>query len=114
MHCLHYQEATVRTTAGSAASAGTCAVGSARLPGQAASCRRGKGMSRRRLCWCRGAMGLRMPDDDAVDAWRERVAIVRFCSGIEMTEQQAQRIVQMQMGISDEEWEEMKKKDSGK
>ena len=53
-------------------------------------------------------------DNGALDAWRERVAIVRFCSGIEMTEQQAQRIVQMQMGISDEEWEEMKKKDSGK
>lgn len=56
----------------------------------------------------------RQVDNAALDAWRERVAIVRFCSGIEMTEQQAQRIVQMQMGISDEEWEEMKKKDSGK
>lgn len=52
-------------------------------------------------------------DNAALDAWRERVAIVRFCSGREMTEHQAQRIVQMQMGMSDEEWEEMKKKDSG-
>ena len=46
-------------------------------------------------------MGLRMPDDDAVDAWRERVAIVLFCSGVEMTDRQAQRIVQQQMGLSD-------------
>ncbi len=39
----------------------------------------------------------------AIDAWRERVAIVRFCSGREMTDQQAQRIVQRQMGLSDDE-----------
>ena len=31
-----------------------------------------------------------------------------------MTEHHAQKIVQRQMGKSDEEWEEMKKKDSGK
>jgi len=34
--------------------------------------------------------------------WQERVAIVRFCSGREMTDEQAQLIVQEQMGLSDE------------
>ena len=48
-----------------------------------------------------------MPDDDAVDAWRERVAIVMFCSGVEMTDRQAQRIVQQQMGLSDAAAREM-------
>ena len=52
-----------------------------------------------------------MPDDDAVDAWRERVAIVRFCSGVEITDRQAQRIVQLQMGLSDAAAREMDEAD---
>lgn len=43
----------------------------------------------------------------ALEAWRERVAIVRFCSGVEMTDRQAQRIVQQQMGLSDAAAREM-------
>lgn len=41
------------------------------------------------------------------EAWGERVAIVRFCSGREMTDQQAQRIVQRQMGLSDDDAAQM-------
>ena len=52
-----------------------------------------------------------MPDDDAVDTWRERVAIVRFCSGVELTDRQAQRIVQRQMGLSDAAAREMAEAD---
>lgn len=52
-----------------------------------------------------------MPDDDAIDAWRERVAIVRFCSGRETTDRQAQRIVQRQMGLSGEEALELSEMD---
>lgn len=48
-----------------------------------------------------------MPDDDVIDAWRERVAIVRFSQGFEMTDRQAQRIVQQQMGLSDAAAREM-------
>ncbi len=44
---------------------------------------------------------------DKLDAWRERVAIVMFCSGVEMTDRQAQRIVQQQMGLSDAAAREM-------
>ena len=47
----------------------------------------------------------------AIDAWRERVAIVRFCSGREMTDRQAQRIVQRQMGLSDKEALELSEMD---
>ena len=100
-------KAAARTTAVYAASAGTCAVGSARSPGQAASCRRGKGTSLRKQNCCRGARGSRVPDDESIDAWRERVAIVMFCSGVEMTDRQAQRIVQQQMGLSDAAAREM-------
>ena len=50
---------------------------------------------------------MRMPDDDVIDAWRERVAIVRFSQGFEMTDRQAQRIVQQQMGLSDAAAREM-------
>ena len=53
----------------------------------------------------------RQIDNAALDAWRERVAIVRFCSGREMTEQQAQRIVQQQMGLSDAAAREMDEAD---
>ena len=68
-------------------------------------------MSRLKQSCCSGARGLRMPDDDAVDAWRERVAIVRFCSGVELTDRQAQRIVQQQMGLSDADALEMAEAD---
>lgn len=64
-------------------------------------------MSRRKQACRSGARGLRMPDDDALDAWRERVAIVRFCSGVEITDRQAQRIVQRQIGLSDDAAREM-------
>jgi len=47
----------------------------------------------------------------ALDAWRERVAIVRFCSGVELTDRQAQRIVQRQMGLSDKEALELSEMD---
>ncbi|TXH53271.1 MAG: hypothetical protein E6Q97_13555 [Desulfurellales bacterium] len=47
----------------------------------------------------------------ALDAWRERVAIVRFCSGVELTDRQAQRIVQRQMGLSGEEALELSEMD---
>lgn len=101
----------MRTTAGYAASAGTCAVGSVRSLGQAVLFRRVKGMSRRIRNCCIGARGLRMLDDDAIDAWRERVAIIRFDSGVEMTDRQAQRIVQRQMGLSDAAAREMDEAD---
>ncbi len=52
-----------------------------------------------------------MPDDDVIDAWRERVAIVRFSQGFEMTDRQAQRIVQQQMGLSDAAAREMDEAD---
>jgi hypothetical protein len=52
-----------------------------------------------------------MPDDDAIDAWRERVAIVRFSQGFEMTDRQAQMIVQRQMGLSDAAAREMAETD---
>ena len=68
-------------------------------------------MSRLKQSCCSGARGLRMPDDDAVDAWRERVAIVRFSQGFEMTDRQAQRIVQQQMGLSDADALEMAEAD---
>lgn len=47
----------------------------------------------------------------ALDAWRERVAIVRFSQGFEMTDRQAQRIVQRQMGLSGEEALELSEMD---
>lgn len=47
-----------------------------------------------------------------LEAWRERVAIVRFCSGREMTDRQAQRIVQRQMGWSDDEAAQMARQDA--
>lgn len=47
----------------------------------------------------------------ALEAWRERVAIVRFCSGVELTDRQAQRIVQRQMGLSDAAAREMDEAD---
>lgn len=47
----------------------------------------------------------------ALEAWRERVAIVRFCSGVELTDRQAQRIVQLQMGLSDAAAREMAEAD---
>jgi len=68
-------------------------------------------MSRRKQACRSGARGLRMPDDDALDAWRERVAIVRFCSGVEITDRQAQRIVQRQIGLSDDAAREMAETD---
>lgn len=47
----------------------------------------------------------------AIDAWRERVAIVRFSQGFELTDRQAQRIVQRQMGLSDAAAREMDEAD---
>lgn len=47
----------------------------------------------------------------ALEAWRERVAIVRFCSGVELTDRQAQRIVQRQIGLSDDAAREMAETD---
>jgi len=47
----------------------------------------------------------------ALEAWRERVAIVRFCSGVEITDRQAQRIVQRQIGLSDDAAREMDEAD---
>jgi len=52
-------------------------------------------------------MGLVVHDDAALECWRERVAIIRFCSGRELTDQQAQRIVQRQIGLSDAAAREM-------
>lgn len=41
--------------------------------------------------------------DDLLEVWAERVGIVRFCSGREMSDYEAQAIVKRQMGLSDED-----------